>query len=198
MADLLAHDMEQSGDLFRSARPISTPSRSAATSPPRPARSSSRTTFCSSSSTTPTTDKVHEVPLLIVPPWINKYLHPRSDAAEIFISYVVDAGLHSLRRIVGQPRRAPRPQDLRGLHVEGILGRTMPFKRETGVRADQRHRLLRRRHRTARPTLAYLAAARRRTRSSARRRSLPRKSTSPRPAICCCSPTIRSSRRWKR
>ena len=43
-------------------------------------------------------------------------LHPRSHAGEELHQVRRRSGLHSLRSVVGQPGRTPRPQDLRGLH----------------------------------------------------------------------------------
>ena len=57
----------------------------------------------------PTTEKVHEVPLLIVPPWINKFYILDLTPQKSFIRYMVGAGLHGVRRVVGQPRRSASP-----------------------------------------------------------------------------------------
>ena len=144
----------------------------------------------------PTTEKVHEVPLLIVPPWINKFYILDLSPQKSFIRYMVGAGLHGVRRVVGQPRPAPRAQDLRGLHDRGHPGRDRCRQARDGLRPDQRASAIAWAARCSAPRWPISPRAAR-TRSR-RRRSLPRRSTSPRPATCCCSSTTRSSRRLKR
>ena len=100
-----------------SARRTCRPSRSAATSPPRPARSSSRTSSSSSSSTRPRTDKRARAAAADRAAVDQQVLHPRSRPGQkSFIRYMVGQGLHRVRGLLGQPGRAPLAQDLRGLH----------------------------------------------------------------------------------
>ena len=73
-------------------------------------------------------------------------LHPRPVAAEILHPLHGRARLHGVRRLVGQPRPAPRAQDLRRLHDRGHSGRHGCRQARDRLRPDQRDRLLRRRH----------------------------------------------------
>ena len=64
---------------------------------------------------TPTTEEVYQKPLLIVPPWINKY-HPRPRPEELLSSsWAVDQGFTVFTIRGSTPRRPLRRQELRGL-----------------------------------------------------------------------------------
>ena len=94
----------------------------------------------------PTTEKVLKRPLLIMPPWINKFyildLRPRNSLRPLGGR----AGPHGLRHLLGQPGREARREGLRGLHAGGLSRR--PRRDRAGHRRarGQRHRLLPRRH----------------------------------------------------
>ena len=143
---------------------------------------------------TPTTEKVHERPLLIVPPWINKYYILDLTPAKSLIKFVVDQGFTVFVDLLGEPGRAPLAQVLRGLHAGRRAHRGRRGEARDRRREDQRARLLRRRH-AARRRRSPISprAARSRSRSATFLADPGRFLAAP--ATCCCSPTTRSSRR---
>ena len=66
---------------------------------------------------TPSTDAVHETPLLICPPWINKFYILDLNEQKSLIPLAGGTGPHRVRDVLGQPeRRSPR-RDLGNLHA---------------------------------------------------------------------------------
>ena len=63
-----------------------------------------------------TTEEVLKVPLLIVPPWINKFYILDLTPEKSFIKWCVDQGHHGVRDLVGQSRRPSRGQKLRAIY----------------------------------------------------------------------------------
>ena len=66
--------------------------RSGATSPPRPGRSCSATSSSRCSSTRRQTDEVFELPLLVCPPWINRYYIADLAPGKSLVEWAVEHG----------------------------------------------------------------------------------------------------------
>ena len=94
----------------------------------------------------PTTATVFKRPLLIVPPWINKYLCARSQPGEIVHPLGGRARADRLRRLVGQSRRTARQEGLRRLYARGRFRRARRDRAGDRRTRGRRDRLLRRRH----------------------------------------------------
>ncbi len=94
----------------------------------------------------PSTPTVLKTPLLIVPPWINKFYVLDLTPEKSFIKWCVDQGLTVFVISWVNPDAAPRQDGLRGLHAAGPAGRAR--RDQAGDRRGQgpHHRLLRRRH----------------------------------------------------
>ena len=142
----------------------------------------------------PSTPTVLKTPLLIVPPWINKFYVLDLTPEKSFIKWCVDQGLTVFVISWVNP-----DERLANKGFEDYM-RAGPARRarrdQAGDRREQgpRHRLLRRRHaarRSRSPTWR-----RRATTGSHRRRCSPRRSISPTRATSRCSSTRSSSRRW--
>ena len=82
----------------------------------------------------PTTENVLRTPLLIVPPWINKFYILDLKPGKILHQMVRRSGRHGVRDLLGQPGQEPRRKDLRRLHEgrpaggDGRRSRRQPAK----------------------------------------------------------------------
>ena len=82
----------------------------------------------------PATEEVYERPLLIFPPWINKYLHPRSAAGEHLHPLAGRPGLHRVRRVLGQSRCRLAQKSFEDYMRDGIFAALDAVEEATGVR----------------------------------------------------------------
>ncbi len=82
---------------------------------------------------TPTTPKVHEVPLLIVPPWINKYYILDLQPAKSFVKYAVDQGFTVFIVSWVNPDGRLSHKSFEDYMREGILAASDAVTEATGV-----------------------------------------------------------------
>jgi polyhydroxyalkanoate synthase len=82
----------------------------------------------------PTTEQVREVPLLIVPPWINKFYILDLTQPKSFIKFAVDQGFTVFVMSWVNPDESLRNKTFDDYMSEGILAATDAVKRETGER----------------------------------------------------------------
>ena len=80
----------------------------------------------------PTTDKVREVPLLVVPPWINKYYILDLTPAKSFIKFAVDQGFTVFVVSWVNPDERLAHKTFEDYMSEGLLTAADAVKRETG------------------------------------------------------------------
>ena len=81
---------------------------------------------------TPTTEKVHEVPLLIIPPWINKFYILDLTQPKSFIKFAVDQGFTVFVVSWVNPDERLRNKSFEDYMTEGAMAATDAVMRETG------------------------------------------------------------------
>ena len=83
---------------------------------------------------TPTTEKVHNVPLLIIPPWINKFYILDLTPPKSFIKWVVAQGFTVFVVSWVNPDERLSHKSFEAYMKEGILAASEAVTKETGVR----------------------------------------------------------------
>jgi polyhydroxyalkanoate synthase len=83
---------------------------------------------------TPTTDKVHEIPILIVPPWINKFYILDLTPPKSLIKFVVSQGFTVFVVSWVNPDERLAHKTFEDYMKEGILSATDAVLRETGAK----------------------------------------------------------------
>ncbi len=81
----------------------------------------------------PTTDKVRELPLLIVPPWINKYYILDLTPAKSFVKFAVDQGFTVFLVSWVNPDAKLAHKSFEDYMTEGLLSAADAVKREVGT-----------------------------------------------------------------
>ena len=81
----------------------------------------------------PTTDKVRERPILMVPPWINKYYILDLTAQKSFVKYVVDQGFTVFVVSWVNPDERLADKTFEDYILQGILAATEAARQETGL-----------------------------------------------------------------
>jgi polyhydroxyalkanoate synthase len=81
----------------------------------------------------PTTDKVREVPLLVIPPWINKYYILDLTPSKSYLKYAVDQGFTVFVISWVNPNESLSHKTFEDYMIEGVLSAADAVSRETGV-----------------------------------------------------------------
>lgn len=81
----------------------------------------------------PTTEKVHETPLLMIPPWINKFYILDLTREKSFIKYVVDQGFTVFVISWVNPGEDLAHKSFEDYILEGVLAAADAARRETGL-----------------------------------------------------------------
>ena len=130
---LLAEDMEKSGDLLQ----ISQTDTSAFVVGQNLALTPGKVVFQNNLlqliQYTPTTAEVHETPILIVPPWINKFYILDLTPAKSLIKHIVDQGFTVFVVSWVNPDASLSDKTFEDYMLEGLLEAGKAVARETGV-----------------------------------------------------------------
>ncbi len=130
---LLAEDMRKSGDLLKVSQTDTTAfevGRNLATTPGKVIYQNDIFQLIQYA---PTTDKVRELPLLMVPPWINKYYILDLTPAKSQIKFLVDQGLTVFIVSWVNPDTRLSHKSFEDYMLEGLLTAADAVKRETGI-----------------------------------------------------------------
>lgn len=129
----LVRDMEKSGDLLKISQTDTTAfevGRNLATTPGKVVFANDIFQLIQY---TPTTDKVREVPLLVIPPWINKYYILDLTPPKSFLKFAVDQGFTVFVVSWVNPDGRLAHKSFEDYMLEGVLTATDAVQRETGI-----------------------------------------------------------------
>ncbi len=132
-ATMLANDLGRSDDLMKISQTDATAfelGRNLATTPGKVVFQNELLQLIQFS---PTTDKVRELPIVMVPPWINKYYILDLTAQKSFIRYVVDQGITVFVVSWVNPDERLADKTFEDYVLDGLLKAVDAAKRETGL-----------------------------------------------------------------
>jgi len=130
---LLAEDMKKSGDLLKISQTDATAFEVGRNLAMTAGKVVFQNDILQLIQYAPTTDKVREIPLLIVPPWINKYYVLDLTPAKSLIKFLVDQGFTVFVVSWVNPDASLAHKTFEDYMQEGILSAADAVKRETGV-----------------------------------------------------------------
>jgi polyhydroxyalkanoate synthase len=191
----LAHDLEQSKNLLRITQTDLTAFEVGRDLAITPGKVIFQNDLIQLIQYSPTTEEVYERPLIMVPPWINKYYILDLVPEKSFVKFAVDQGFTVFMVSWVNPDGGLAQKTFEDYMNEGILAAVEAVNRNSGC--------------TTSTCWAIASAARcwprlwpmRRSKATTawpRQASSPRRSTSARRATCSSSSTTRSSNRSKR
>lgn len=132
-ANLLAEDLRSSGDLMKISQTDANAfelGRNLATTPGKVVFQNELLQLIQY---VPATDKVRERPILMIPPWINKYYILDLTSQKSFIKYVVDQGFTVFVVSWVNPDEKLAEKTFEDYILEGILEAVRAVKQESGV-----------------------------------------------------------------
>ena len=171
--------------------------RSAATSRRRRARSCSATSCSSSSNMRRRPKTAYETPLLIFPPWINKFYILDLQPKNSFVRWAVEHGYTVFMVSWVNPDSRLASKSFEDYMREGIFAALDAVEKATGQTQVNAIGYCIAGTLLARDARLHRGQRRIRRQDQSPPPSSPPRSISPRPAICRSSSTTSSSRRWK-
>ncbi|MEW5963472.1 MAG: class I poly(R)-hydroxyalkanoic acid synthase [Pseudomonadota bacterium] len=129
----LVEDMEKSGDLLKISQTDITAFEVGRNLAVTPGKVVFQNELIQLIQYTPSTDKVREVPLLVIPPWINKYYILDLTPPKSFVKFAVDSGFTVFLISWVNPDSSLAHKTFEDYMKEGILAAAEAVKRETGV-----------------------------------------------------------------
>ena len=132
-ADLLAEDLNRSGDLMKISQTDPNAFELGRNLATTPGKIVFQNELLQLIQYTPTTEKVRSRPLIMVPPWINKYYILDLTSSKSLIKYVVDQGFTVFVVSWVNPDERLAEKTFEDYVLEGILEAVRAVQEETGV-----------------------------------------------------------------
>ena len=131
---LLAEDMSRSKDLMKISQTDATAFKLGGNLATTPGKVVFQNELLQLIQYAPTTDKVRERPIMMIPPWINKYYILDLTAQKSFIKYVVDQGFTVFVVSWVNPDESLAEKTFEDYILEGILAAAEAVRKETDLK----------------------------------------------------------------